>query len=591
MAGQLFCVDGPANGATTSRGGTAAALVLSLISALSTGLLASPARAQTRSPSPGQVTPETLKPATPAPTPTVTPAPPRQAPPGAETLTLRVADIAVSGGLDALAAETTQLTAQVKGREVTVAEVYALAGRIEAAYARRGYILARVTVPPQNLSDGATVRLTVVDGVIESVSADAVPERMRGAVQARTAPLVGRPWLTLPQIERALVLAGGLPGVELRSTLSPGDQVGGVRLILEGDYRPVTVGLSADNRLGREFGDWEVAPQVSFNGVLGLGELVYVSAFFHPDSHIFNHDNIRRVAGIGAIVPIGPGGWSLNPEFTIAETNPDLGPGTVRTRGEFRRLAVRLSYAMIRTRRENLELSGSVEGIDETQTAVDFATRLSDDRLRNLTFGADWARAFPGGAVVSANAVLTKGLSALGARTRAEALASGVPFSRQGVTPAFTKLEGGAHFNLNARGGLTLSATGRFQVAISGPLASSEQFNLDPPDALSAFPVGRLTGDSGWTLRSEVAHVTRLPGGGAISPYVFGAAGQAHLVMPTILERPTLSAEAFGGGVRITLARPGHRGSLYGGVEVGRAISNGSLPNATRVMVDLGVKF
>ena len=505
---------------------------------------------------------------------------------------LRVGSVEVGGGLESMAAETERLTAPFKDRPSSVADLYDLAGRIEAAYARRGYILARVTVPPQNLSDGATVRLMVTDGVIAAVSLNGVPARMRATVALRTAGLVGRQWPTLDQIERALVLSGALPGLTLHSALAPGAEAGTTTLIVAGDYAPVTFGLNADNRLGGEFADWELAPTVSLNGLLGMGETVYVSAIAHPDSRVFHHDNVRRVLGVGAVVPVGSDGLAVNPEFTLAETNPRLGPGAARTRGEFRRLAVRLSYPFIKDRHEDLELSGSVEAIDETQDAIDFGTRLSDDRLRNLTLGLDWARAWPGGMTLSASLLGTQGVSGLGARTAADVAASGVPFSRQGVSPVFTKLEGSARLSRTWPSGVVLAGTVRFQASASGALASSEQFNLDSPDGMSTFPIGRLTGDSGFTARAEIAREFRVPGSAAsISPYLFGAVGDAFLDQPTALERATVEAKAYGAGVRVSLRPAKARTTLYGAVEVGRAQSNSALPDSTRVSIDLGVRF
>jgi hemolysin activation/secretion protein len=541
-------------------------------------------------PSPGQTAPQTVKPSAAPPVATVLPPPVAAAPAGSEALRFRTGAIAVDGGLDALAPETQALTAQAQGRTMSVADLYALAGRIEAAYARRGFILARVAVPPQTLADGAAVRLTVIDGFIQTVAVDGVPVRARGAVRARTSRLINRHWLTLAQIERALVLAGEAPGVSLRSALTPGDAAGGVKLVVEGDYRPLTFGLAADNRLGHEFGDWEIEPQVSLNGLLGFGELVYASAFLHPGEHGLTSQSVRRVLGVGAVLPLGDNGLTLNPELTLAQTNPRQGAGALRTRGTFQRFVARISYPLIKSRREDLEISAGLEAIDERQTALDFGTQLSDDRLRNIVIGADWARAYANGVTVTANLLGTQGFNGLGARTDADVAATGTPFSRQGVEPIFSKIEGAGRLNWVFSDGWAVAVAGRFQANLSGPLAGSEQFNLDAPDGLSAFPVGRLSGDSGWTVRGEFAREVKA-GGASLSPYLFAAAGQAFLDRPTALEQGKLNAQAYGAGLRFTLPRPRGVPAIYGALEVGRAVSDAPQPDATRLMVNLGLRF
>jgi hemolysin activation/secretion protein len=120
----------------------------------------------------GQITPETFRPpVTPVPGGLAIPSIPQlEAPPGAENLTVRLADIKVEGGLPQLEAETARITAPLIGRVVTAAELFAAARAIGQAYAQAGHVLARVVLPAQNVTDGGTLRLLVIDGVIEKVT-------------------------------------------------------------------------------------------------------------------------------------------------------------------------------------------------------------------------------------------------------------------------------------------------------------------------------------------------------------------------------------------------------------------------------------
>src|SRR5580704_1794605 len=143
---------------------------------------------------PSQVTPETLRPA-----PTNAPgglllsgAAGLQAPAGAEHLNVTVRRLAIEGAFPELDSETHAFAQAVEGKRVTVARIYELANALEQAYARAGYVLARVTVPPQKLKDGGVLRIVVVDGFVEKVQVDNVPDRERVLVTARMAWLVGR---------------------------------------------------------------------------------------------------------------------------------------------------------------------------------------------------------------------------------------------------------------------------------------------------------------------------------------------------------------------------------------------------------------
>src|SRR3546814_1072855 len=66
--------------------------------------------------------------------------------------------------------------------------------------------------------------LVVVEGFIERVDTDRVPPLVRKRVAALLAPLVGRDDVTLPMIERRLLLAADTPGATLHSALAAGDR-------------------------------------------------------------------------------------------------------------------------------------------------------------------------------------------------------------------------------------------------------------------------------------------------------------------------------------------------------------------------------
>ena len=116
--------------------------IFSLLSGLSGGLIL----AATALPTPqalaqtaGQIVPETFRPSvTPVPGGLAIPSVPQlEAPPGAENLTVRLADIKVDGGLPQLEAATARITAPLIGRVVTAAELFAAARAIGQAYAPR----------------------------------------------------------------------------------------------------------------------------------------------------------------------------------------------------------------------------------------------------------------------------------------------------------------------------------------------------------------------------------------------------------------------------------------------------------------------
>jgi hemolysin activation/secretion protein len=77
-------------------------------------------------------------------------------------------------------------------------------------------------------------------------------------------------------------LAGDTPGLELRSTFAPGEQIGGSVLILTGVHRPVSASAYIDNAMPVTFGTLQNVALLGLNSVLGAGEQITVSATGYP---------------------------------------------------------------------------------------------------------------------------------------------------------------------------------------------------------------------------------------------------------------------------------------------------------------------
>src|SRR5690606_25811986 len=109
-----------------------------------------------------------------------------------------------------------------------------------------------------------TLRIAVVDGFVETVDTTNAPPEIRRRIEALTAPLVGRPGLTMTELERQLLLAGDVSGVALGSALATGSRPGGTVIALDPQYRKVTGFVGFDNFAPTELGS--IGPD-DLNGV------------------------------------------------------------------------------------------------------------------------------------------------------------------------------------------------------------------------------------------------------------------------------------------------------------------------------------
>lgn len=545
MRSKSFCRT-PQSAASSRSPSLLAVAVLALLAAAPVIAPAQPA---------SRITPRDLRPDVPAPPPAQVPEPaPAAAPQGAQTLFVTLQDVQVEGGFPEFAARTQALAAPLKRRRVAATAFYELAEAIEAVYRAAGYVLVRVTLPPQTVHDGGTLRLLVVDGFLEHVDVSNLPPRAQPSVQRMLGKLVGQRRLRAPQLERALTLAGRAPGVALRSTLAPGAAAGASVLVLEGEFDAAAGSFSLDNRQSDPQHPWQGTLQGRANQVLGMGEQAYLYASGGaPLSDAFSHEAQRRVGGGGLIVPVGDDGLTLNPEFTWSSTITRPTFFTPKTVSRFRRMVLRFGYPLVLARGHELNVHAALEAAEQLASAPDFAVTLTQDRLRILRFGfdldrgADWLHA-DGRVRLSATASL--GLNAFGARSREEADSSGMPLSRFGSSPEFQKLEAGATYEQPLLAGLVSRSVLRAQYT-SDILPSAELFSLDGDDALSAIRTGVLSEDRGWTLRQEFGHPLQVAVAGSplnLLPYVYGAVGRGY--GSDGLQAATDRNTAFGLGAR-----------------------------------------
>jgi hemolysin activation/secretion protein len=540
-----------------------------------------PLTAQSQIVAPSQLTPQTLRPVTPGPAGGLPSpdSPQLLVPAGAERLSFVAGRVVIRGAFPELETLTSVLVRTVEGHRVTVAQVYEFANALEQAYARAGYVLVRVTVPHQKLNDHGRLLIVIVDGFVEAVQVDSVPDRVRALVTGRMAALVGRRHIKLDEIERHLLTAGDVPGLRLKSTLARGKTSGGVLLVLEGTHRLLSTTASLDNRLPSSLGTWSYGTSVALNSAFGFGEQFYASAQSGGDpALIFDSGSPFRVLGAGAVLPLGTDGWILNPEYTNSRSQPLPVSGSPASIGQFERFALRLSYPIVRTRSNALSLNGAFEYINQTVALPLFLADLNRDRYGAVRIGAAYETGLPwSGAGLLGSATFSQGA---GGRDNADALASGVPLSRQGADPLFSKLTFDARFTQALSNELRLDFIARTQTSFGNPLLVSEQFSLDGPQAVSAYPSGSLNVDEGGTLRVELVR-SFAPIGTAIpiilSPYAFGSFGAGRLLEPTILERAIVSGGAVGAGVRCGIDIPGGYQGFGLGMEIGRQFSN--LPN------------
>jgi hemolysin activation/secretion protein len=490
---------------------------------------------------PSQVTPRSIRPETVVPTAPIDleQAVPTEVPAGSSAIVIRVLRVEVDGGFPELEPVSRHILSPLEDRKVTVADLYRGAAMLENAYSDAGYFLARVVVVKQRLIDGDSFHIRIVDGFIESVDTHALPGRVAMPVVRQMRSVIGKRHLQLAEIERRLGAASAIPGITLRSTLARGDAPGGAKLILEGRHQLAGLSIGGDNRLGPSFRDWGLNVQAQLNSPLGLGEQFYLFLSGDPQVYrAFRASAPRRVAGVGATIPLTSSGLLLNPEFTVSDTHPIPGNPIFATDGRLYRGALSLSQPLLYSAHGTLTGRATIELLSENQRLPFFGITLSKDRLTVLRGNLSWRGTLWPSATLTADATVSQGTRLLGARTPGD--------------PQFTVADAQAVIRQSLGKASSLTLIARGQTPFGHVLPSSELFDLSGLDSLSPLTAGALSSDGGVTVRGELAHRVQTPVGTAkmqLAPYLFGAIGRPH----SVIADPFLPRQlvAYGAGIRL----------------------------------------
>lgn len=448
---------------------------------------------------------------------------------GPSGLTVLVSEIMVDGGFAELSDATEELIVPFKGRRSSVEELQALAQTLELLYQQAGYFLVRVTIPPQEVKNGDTFRLLVIDGYLEAVDLQGVPARLRSQLEALLKPIVNQPRLKMADFEHVLMVARQMPGLSIHTTLVSGDDVGATVLVVEGDWIRYSGSLSLNKRLSDPETGWNGALHMQLNQPLGRGEQFGAQLSGTPSSLLSPWNAESLTFGGNIRWPLGNAGTSLHLNYSASHTDTPSPHWLIpATRSDFQRISLEVNKPLWLSRTGEFRVSGTLDATDQSLAAPDFEATLHQDRLRVLRLNGNSRRESTSGSRLSLSVQLSQGLTVLGARTVENVQKSNIPFSRFDAVPTFRKVSGTASWRWPFTSRFTLTSTLHGQYAFKGPLPTTELFSLSGGNALPSLALGIGANDHGWTLREEVeSRLSLLNGKLPLLLYGYVAGGSA----------------------------------------------------------------
>ena len=379
-------------------------------------------------------------------------------------------------------------------KTVAVAQIQSLADELTTKYRNDGYILSQVIVPPQRIKAGV-VRLQAVEGYIDQVKFDGDSIDRSGLLASYAEKIKRSKPLQSKVLERYLLLMNDLGGVSAHATLAPSStQSGASELIITLSHKRLNASFGINNRGSRFLGPWRGELSADAFSVLGLNE--------HTGLRVIStgSDELNYVS-VSHDQHLGSEGLMLGLTFANVESNPDLGAGSIALETYSRSGSIGLTYPLLRSREQNLNVRGNLTYFDSKSTGA----FLSKDHIRAIRFGATYGSTDAWLGNNQLDLEVSQGLDILDATESGSA-----NLSRADGQSDFTK------FTLYAARLQALVPNWSLYGAFSGQYAldsllAPEQFAFGGPQMGRAYDAAEIVGDSGVAVNLELRFTDSLP--------------------------------------------------------------------------------
>ncbi len=250
-----------------------------------------------------------------------------------------------------------------------------LRDNVNAALRRRGWI-ASVQIPAQEINDG-TLKLQIVTARMVETRVRGNPGPYEKLLRERLAQLQTYDPLNERVVERLLLLAGDVPGLDVQLALRPaggrqGEVIGEVTI----NYRRFTVLANAQNYNSKVLGRETAYVRGEYYGLTGMADLTYLGVSSTADFHE------QKILQAGHIIGLDGKGTTFGGRISYAWSRPDLGALDYRT--DTLIAGFDFTRPLVRSLNTNISVGAGVDYIDQYTNIYsgDAKLPLTRDKMR-----------------------------------------------------------------------------------------------------------------------------------------------------------------------------------------------------------------
>lgn len=261
--------------------------------------------------------------------------------------------------------------------ELNLYQLNAAADAIAEFYRDHGYTLARAVIPPQKVEDGV-VAVAVIEGRLGKVLFSGNKRYSAATLRRHTPNLKQGDLVTTDKLERSLLLLNDMPGLKVRSTLSPGAVFGSSDVLVKVEEKPFNVSLTVDNAGRKETGEIRADLNVDINNPLGYGDQLSVRG-------MLTDQNLIKYKKLGYSLPLNDDGLRFAASYSEVHYDVAGAFAALGLAGSATTTDLGFTYALERSRGSNRILSfGYRETLTKQET---FGIETSSVKLPLGVFG------------------------------------------------------------------------------------------------------------------------------------------------------------------------------------------------------------
>ena len=429
------------------------------------------------------------------------------------------------------------------GDSISLAQLRDIASQVAEYYHAHGYFLAQATLPPQDIKEGV-VTIAVLEGQYGNVVVRNHSRLSNSVANRLVDELHPGDTVDIKPLESGLLMLSDLPGVEVKSTLTPGASVGAANLLIDvTPGRLVSGTIEADNSGNRYSGEYRLGGSANLNNPFGVGDVASLRVLSSFDGFNYGRASYQlQIDRASFGVAFTALEYELGKEYKSLESH-----GTAQIGGIYGR------YPIVRRRNTNLSLVANLEAkqfrdeLDVISPPVVSRKKTKVGMLSLVGNQKDPGDGSQRGSAINYSLTWTTGtLSLLDAQAvnSGAGTASAGHYDKVGLSGAYLKA-----FALNDATSLSLYASVNGQWA-TDTLDSSEKLSLGGANSVRAYPEGEAPVDEGYVITVEARLPFAIPKiAGQWEAAVFADSGSGNLSTDPIAgqaNRRTLSGAGFG---------------------------------------------